>query len=520
MTQITQLLRRAVQTRPHAIASECEGRVRTWAEFEARAIALAAAFAELGYKPGDRIGILALNSDRYLEYFFGMAWGGFVFVPINTRLAPPEVVFWLTDSGCSALLIDDAFLPMLADVRAHTPELKHVVHVGDGPAPDGLLAYEALIAKGGRIEDAGMRCDDLAGIFYTGGTTGRSKGVMLSHRNIIANALLCVEEFRFSASTVWLHCGPMFHLADGAATFLVTAMGGKHVFLPRFDPAAFLDAIANYRVTQTLCVPTMLNMVVNHPAIATADISTLNGIYYGASPMPEAVIRRAFEVMPKVGFVQAYGQSEASPCMVFMPREYHTLSGPFAGKLKAAGRAGIACEVRIHDEDDNEVPRGTVGEIVGRGDNVMLGYWKQPEMTARTLRNGWLHTGDGGYMDEDGFLYVVDRVKDMIISGGENVYSAEVEQALYQHADVLECAVIGVPDEQWGERVHAIVRPKPGASPTPEGLIAHCKALIANYKCPRSVSFRDEPLPLSGAGKILKTELRKPFWAGKEKAVN
>ncbi len=520
MAQITQLLQRAVQTRGKGVATECDGRVRTWSEFQERAVALAAAMRDLGFKPGDRIGILALNTDRYLEYFFGMAWGGYTFVPINTRLAPPEVVFWLSDSGCTGLFIDDAFMPMLAEVGAAVPALRHVIHLGDGAAPDELTAYESLIAGGGRIDDAGHKDDDLAGIFYTGGTTGRSKGVMLSHRNFVFHAQMCAPEFRFTQDTVWLHAGPMFHLADGAATFLVTAVGGKHVFLPRFDPAVFLKTVAGQRVTDTLCVPTMVNMVVHHPDLAKTDMSTLKTVIYGASPMPEAVIRRAFEVLPDVGFVQAYGQSEASPCMVYMPREYHVLEGPNAGRLKAAGRSGIACEVRIFDENDNEVSRGTVGEIVGRGDNVMLGYWQQPELSAKTLRNGWLHTGDGGYMDEDGFVYVVDRVKDMIISGGENVYSAEVEQALYQHADVAECAVIGVPDERWGERVHAIVRVKPGTAPTSDAIIAHCKALIANYKCPRSVDFRDDPLPLSGAGKILKTELRKPYWAGKERSVN
>ena len=520
MAQITQLLRRAVQTRGKAVATQCDGRVRTWEQFQDRAIALAGAMAARGLNPGDRVGILALNSDRYLEFFFAMAWGGFTFVPINTRLAPPEVVFWLTDSGVSALFIDDAFLPMLPDVRAQTPDLRHVVHIGDSGAPTGLIAYEALIAQGLPMADAGKGGDDLAGIFYTGGTTGRSKGVMLSHRNILGNAMLCAQEFRFTSETVWLHAGPMFHLADGAATFLVTAAGGRHVFVPRFDPGQFLKSVEHHRVTDTLCVPTMVNMIVNHPDLPKTDMSSLRTIIYGASPMPEAVIRHAFAVLPDVGFIQAYGQSEASPCMVLMPREYHVLDGPKAGRLKSAGRAGYNCEVRVHDEDDNEVPRGTVGEIVGRGDNVMLGYWGQPELTARTLRNSWLHTGDGGYMDDDGFLFVVDRVKDMIISGGENVYSAEVEQALYQHGDVAECAVIGVPDEQWGERVHAIVRTKAGATTNADAIIAHCRTLIANYKCPRSVDFRDEPLPLSGAGKILKTELRKPYWADQDRSVN
>jgi long-chain acyl-CoA synthetase len=509
-----------VQTRPLGTATDCEGRIHDWRTFEQRVSALAGALAGLGYKPGDRIGMLALNSDRYLEYFFAMAWGGFAFVPINTRLATPEIAFWLTDSGCTGLFIDDTFLPVLGDLRGHAPDLRHVIRVGSGAAAAGLHAFDDLVTKGPRIADAGHKGDDLAGIFYTGGTTGRSKGVMLSHRNICANALLCAPEFRFDEGTVWLHAGPMFHLADGAATFLVSACGGKHVFIPRFDPGVFLEAVARHRATDTLCVPTMLNMVVHHPAVAATDTSSLGTIIYGASPMPEAVIRRAFEVMPHTRFIQAYGQSEAAPCMTFLPRDYHVIEGPKAGRLKSAGRAALGCDVRIHDADDNEVARGTVGEIVGRGDNVMLGYWKQPDLTARTLRNGWLHTGDGGRMDDDGFLFVVDRVKDMIVSGGENVYSAEVEQALYQHPDVAECAVIGIPDTQWGESVHAIVRPKPGATPTAAALIAHCKTLIANYKCPRSVDFRDEPLPLSGAGKILKTELRKAYWAGKERAVN
>jgi len=520
MVQITQLLRRAAQTRPNGVATEFEGRARIWREFEARVTKLAGAIGGLGLKPGDRVGMLALNCDSYLEYFFACAWGGFVFVPINTRLAPPEVVFWLEDSECSALFIDDNFLPMLAQVRPRTPGLRHVIRVGDGPAAEGLVAYEDLLESGTPVPDAGKGGDDLAGIFYTGGTTGRSKGVMLSHRNIIANALFCAAVFGFDADTVYLHAAPMFHLADGAATFLVTAMGGKHVFMQRFEPGQFLETIAKYRVTATLIVPTMVNMVVHHPSVETTDTTSLKIVLYGASPMPEAVIRRAFVALPYTGFIQAYGQSEASPCMTFLTPDYHTVEGPKAGKLKSAGRPALGFEIRIHDHNDEEVPRGTVGEICGRGDGVMLGYWRQPEMTAKTLRNGWLHTGDGGKMDEDGFVYVVDRVKDMIISGGENVYSAEVEQAIYQHPAVAECAVIGVPDERWGEAVHAVVRLKPGTSPSAGDIIAHCHGLIANYKCPRGVTFREEGLPLSGAGKILKTELRKPFWQGKEKAVN
>jgi long-chain acyl-CoA synthetase len=520
MPQITQFLRRALQVNPSGTATIFQQRSQDWTTFAARAARMADALSRLGFRPGDRIGILALNSDRYLESFFGLAWAGVVFVPINTRLAPPEMVFWLTDSGCTGLLIDDTFAPLLPKLLPETPDLRHVIHMDDGPSPDRLLSYEALIAGATPATDAGRRGQDLAGIFYTGGTTGRSKGVMLSHANILANAQNIQPATPISNRTRFIHAAPMFHLADGAMTFLVTAFGGTHTFLPRFDPSAFLQMVELHGITTTLIVPTMINMLVHHPEVTQRDLSSLCGFIYGASPMPEAVIKRAMQVMPHVQFTQAYGQSEASPLMTLMPPEYHVFDGPNAGRIKSAGRAALGCELRILDENDNEVPPNTVGEICGRGPMVMLGYWQQPELTAHTLRNGWLHTGDGGYLDEEGFLYVVDRMKDMIVSGGENVYSAEVEEALYAHPAVAECAVIGVPDEIWGERVHAVVRLKPGASASDKELIAACHERIANYKCPRSVTIQSEPLPISGAGKILKAELRKPYWAGREKRVN
>lgn len=278
--------------------------------------------------------------------------------------------------------------------------------------------------------------------------------------------------------------------------------------------------VETHKITHLLLVPTMITMMVHHPEVGKHDLSSVERLLFGASPMPEAVLHRASEIMPATQFVHLYGQSEASPVLTMLDPRYTCFEGPYAGRVKSAGRAVLDCSIRIHDVDDNEVPRGTIGEICARGSMVMLGYWKQPELTAQTLRNGWLHTGDGGYMDDEGFIFIVDRVKDMIISGGENVYSAETEEALYNHPAVAECAVIGVPDDTWGERVHAIVRLKPGMRATGEALIVHCHTLIANYKCPRSVDLRDEPLPLSGAGKILKTELRKPFWEDKGKRVN
>ena len=520
MSQISQLLRRGVQGAPRRIATDHLDRARTWEAFGDRVARLAGALARLGVTRGERVGVLALNSDRYLETLFACPWGGFVLVPINTRLAAPEMAFWLADSQCSALLVDEHFAGVAQSLRGNLPDLRKMIFLGEGAPPPGMFDYEALIAGAAPAPDVGAGGDDLAALFYTGGTTGRSKGVMLSHRNIVANVLNTAQAFAGDEDTVYVHAAPMFHAADNAVNFVVTAVGGKHLFMPRFDAGQFLALVAEKKATATLIVPTMINMVVSHPDIERYDTRSLSRVLYGASPMPEAVIRRAVQALPNTRFVQAYGQSEAAPCMSFLDADRHVFEGPKAGKIKSAGRPAMGCEMVILDADDQEAPRGEVGEICGRGDNVMLGYWRQPEMTQKALRGGWLHTGDGGYMDEDGFIYVVDRMKDMIVSGGENVYSAEVEQALYQHPCVAECAIIGVPDPKWGEAVHAVVRLKPGAEATPETLIAHCHALIAGYKAPRSVSFRDEPLPLSGAGKILKTELRKPFWQGRDRAVN
>jgi long-chain acyl-CoA synthetase len=264
----------------------------------------------------------------------------------------------------------------------------------------------------------------------------------------------------------------------------------------------------------------MINMLVNHPDIGRFELSSLRHLAYGGSPMPEAVIRKTLEVLPHVRLTQAYGQSEASPCLTINPHEYHAFSGPRAGKVRSAGRAVYGIQLRILDIDGNEVERGKVGEICARGDIVMLGYWNKPQQSAEALRGGWLHTGDLGTMDEEGFVFVVDRLKDMIITGGENVYSVEVEQAIYQHPAVAECAVIGIPDDTWGEAIHAVVRLREGRSIAAHDLIGHCHDLIAGYKCPRSIEFRTLPLPVSGAGKILKSELRKPYWLGKARAVN
>ena len=517
---LTQSLKRAVQVDGDGLATVCAGRERTWSETGTRIAKLAGALRGLGLQDGKRAAILALNSDRYFEYFYAVPWAGGVFVPINTRLAPPEIAFWLNDSGSEILFVDDAFLAPLAALEGQLETVRQVIYLGDGGTPEGMVDYERILAAAAPVEDALRGYDDLAGLFYTGGTTGRAKGVMLSHRNLVCNALNVIPALDFKQGAKWLHAAPMFHIADGVAVFGMTMVAGRHVFIPSFTPEASLEAIQQHRITNGLFVPTMVNMLVNHPDIGAYDLSSLKSIVYGASPMPEAVVLKAMEVMPDCDFSHAYGQTECAPLVTMTGPEYHVLEGPNAGKYKSAGRAVLGVEVRIVDQDDNEVPRGTVGEICVRGPNVMLGYWNQPELTAATVRDGWMYSGDGGYMAEDGFVYVVDRMKDMIISGGENVYSAEVENAVYQHPAVAECAVIGIPDQRWGEAVHAIVRLKDGAAASAEQLIGHCHTLIAGFNCPRSVAFRAQPLPLSGAGKILKTELRQPYWAGHEKQVH
>ncbi len=522
---LTQGLKRSAQingnrTSTCILGSDGQERRRTWGETADRTARLAGAMRKLGLETGDRAAILALNSDRYFEFFYATAWAGGVFVPINIRLAAPEVEHWLNDLEARLLFIDAQFAPMLQKLEGKIPHVEEIVYLDDGPVPEGMHGYEAILQAGDPVPDAERGYEDLAGLFYTGGTTGRSKGVMLSHRNLIFNSFNTMAVFNYEPGARYLHAPPMFHIADCVAVFGYTQMGGAHYFIPAFNPKATLDAIQRWGITDTLLVPTMVNMTVNHPAVADYDLSSFRRLAYGASPMPEAVILRAMEVMPSVKFYHAYGQTECAPLTSTNGPESHVFEGPLAYKFRSVGRSAPGVEVQIRDANDREVPRGTVGEICVRGANVMQGYWRQPELTAEALRGGWMHSGDGGYMDEDGYIYVVDRMKDMIITGGENVYSAEVESAVQMFPAVAECAVIGIPHEKWGEQVHAIVRLKEGGQATAEDIIAHAHTQIAGFKCPRSVDFVTEPLPLSGAGKILKTALREPYWDGRKKQVN
>ncbi|AYC32750.1 long-chain-fatty-acid--CoA ligase [Pseudomonas cavernae] len=516
---LTQGLHRMLQQQPNALATVFRDRRRTYAELADRVARLAGALQSLGMQTGDRVGLLGLNSDRFLEYFLATWWGGGVVNPVNIRWSVPEIVYSLDDCDTRILLIDDTFLHMAEGIASSCKAKPLLVHIGDGPTPQGMLSYEQLIRDAAPVDDAFRGGDDLASIMYTGGTTGWPKGVMQSHMNLWSAAVARIADVPVPADALTLHIAPMFHLAALSRVILISLIGLPSIFIPAFDALDVMQAIERERVTDTLIVPTMLQALIMHPDFAKHDLGSLRRLTYGASPIAVPLLELALKALPNVEFTQGYGMTEAAPPITANGPENHSAEAIANGRLRSAGRPGLGVTVRIVDENDNEVPRGTVGEVVVRGPNIMLGYWNKPEETAQALRGGWMHTGDGAYMDEDGYIYIVDRIKDMIVSGGENVYSGEVESAIARHPAVLMCAVIGIPSEQWGEAVHAVVVCKPGIELAEDEVRAHCRESIAGYKCPKSVEFRSE-LPLSGAGKILKKDLREPYWAGKARSVN
>jgi long-chain acyl-CoA synthetase len=517
---ITQGLHRHLQSRPDAVAIRAEGRSFTYSQYGDRVARLAGALRHLGVQSNDRVAMLAFNCQRYVEYFLAVPWADGVLNPVNFRWSAAEIIYSLDDSETTILIVDDHHKELGARILAQAKTLRLVIYAGDGETPQGMLDYEALIAASEPIEDARRGGDQLLGIFYTGGTTGFPKGVMLSHNNITFTVMNALMHGRCGANAVFLHSMPMFHLADFTATVALFFSGGTHVVLQSFTPKAALEAIDQHKVTEILLAPTMIQMLLDgYQSQAQAlDVGSLQRVCYGASSITPALLDRARSVFINAGFTQNYGMTELAPTATTLGVEFHTAEGQASGKMYSAGLPAACVEIRIVDAEDHEVPRGTVGEIIVRGPNVMLGYWKKPEATAEALRGGWMHTGDGGYMDTDGFVFVCDRLKDMVVSGGENIYSAEVETAIASHPAVAQSAVIGIPCKKWGETVHAVIILKPDCSVSGEEIISHCRQYIAGYKVPRSIEFRDA-LPLTSVGKVLKTELRKPFWENQSRGV-
>jgi long-chain acyl-CoA synthetase len=493
MTSIISPLRRAAQVGADRSAITC-GRERfTYRETWDRCQRLLAGLRKRGLGHGDRVAVIGPNCHRYLELYLAVPGAGMVLVPLNARHTDAELAYALDDSGAKIVFT-------ARDLSGLTTGIDRI-DLADG--------YEALLAGAEPVDIPDQDFDStLAGLFYTGGTTGASKGVMLTHRNLIANTFHFGMCWPFTPDTTWLIAAPLFHAAGSIAVLATVWNSGHHVVLPSFDAGAALDLIERHAVTSTLVVPTMLAAMTEEQFRRPRDVSTLGYIAHGGSPCAVETLRRAHQAFPNAQLLHVYGATETSPIATLLAREERLLD---TDRARSCGQAAVGVDVTVIDDFGRPVPAGVVGQVVVRGHNVMAGYWNKPVETAAALVDGGYRTGDLGYQDEDGYLFLVDRAKDMIVTGGENVYSTEVEDALYLHPAVLEAAVYSIPDSRWGEAVHATVVPR---WPVGEDeLIHHCRKLIAGYKLPRSIEIRSEPLPKSGAGKILKRELRAHFWS-------
>ena len=482
----------------------------TWSGHMDRVTRLAAVLRDLGIGKGDRFGIVCRNTRRQFELLHAGYWSGAVPVPVNYRLAPPEIGFVLGDAGVARLFLEDAFAGLLRQ-EPLAPWRRGAVGVAGGGEPAPVPRLDDLIDSASPWEGHGSGEDEDAVLFYTGGTTGRSKGVRLSHRNVFANGMQCAVAMKMTAADVYLHVAPMFHSADLLGTGY-TLVGAAHAFLPAFAPGDLLRAIQDRGATSVMMAPTMIILTLQDAGLAGYDVSSLDRLFYGSSPMAVEWIRRTMEAFPGVKVQQGYGLTETSPILTTLDEEVHAAAMETGrhGILSSVGRPVAGVDMRVVGDDGEELPPGGVGEVAVRGPNVTTGYLNRPEENRQAFRDGWFGTGDVGRMDENGFLFLLDRKKDVIITGGENVYSSEVEAVLYQHEDVHECAVVGVPDERFGEALFAVVVPRPGAVLEEDDIVGHCRGRIGGYKIPRRMAFV-EALPKSAMGKILKTELRKTY---------
>ena len=509
----------AAERHPERVAFTFEGRATTFAAFDAHSDRVAAALSAAGIRPGERIAYVGKNSDVYFELLYGAIKAGVVMVPVNWRLAGPEIAVIVDDSEARLLLVGPEFFHIVQAQLAAMPRVQSLIATEGGHPtwPDFAAWRDAAPAQHPAHTPS---LGDVAVQLYTSGTTGRPKGVMLSH----ANFLNSIREGERDPApwTKWrdgdaaIQAMPVSHIS-GTGWGIITVHHAATCHIQRqFDIEQTLDMILRDRVSKIFLVPAALQFLARHPRARGADFSAIREMGYGASPIPLALLRECMDVMG-CGFVQFYGMTETTGTIVALPPEDHVREG--SPRMRAAGKPLPWVEIRVVDAEGHDVPTGQVGEIITRSAANMLGYWKRPEETARTIRDGWLYTGDAGYLDADGYVFIHDRVKDMIISGGENVYPAEVESALSEHPAIAEVAVIGVPDEKWGEAVKAVIVLRPGAALTQDELIAWARARIAGFKTPRSVDFADM-LPRNASGKLLKRELRAPYWEGRTRQVS
>jgi len=489
-------LGRAARYFPERTAIGSDGRRSTFRQLHERVAGIVAALSQHGFKSGDRLALLLPNEPEYLELIYACAWLGVIVVPVNSRLSVAEIDHILDDSSPRGI-VRHSSLP------APTVQLPW----------QRVLDIEPLDAAGASFPDPIYDPDAILALIYTSGTTGRPKGVVVSHANILAD----IDHMNYwlpqQDGGVHLHAAPIFHILDFPFIFAAPAFGTCQITIPKFTAASFCETVSRERVSRTVLVPTMINLLVHSPELERFDLSSLETVAYGGSPMAPELVRRTREVLPAAKLIQGYGLTETG-FLTSLNDQEHT-----PGRLMSCGRNCPGIDLRVVDGAGNEVEAGQRGELVVRGGNVMRGYWHNPEGTRGVFQNGMFRTGDIGYRDDDGYFYILDRSKDMIVTGGENVYSGEVEAIIYQHSAVLEAAVFGIPDPQWGEVVAASVVRKPGRALDAAELIEHCRRFLAHYKIPRRVKFSDTELPKGGSGKILKTRLRDRFWADQNRAV-
>lgn len=507
--------RKGARIYPEREALVFEGQRFTYKQMDDRVNRLANAILNQGYKKGDRLVILAENTHKYFEIYFAAGKTGLSVTPLNFRLSNDELIHIVNDSEATTFFVGEGYEDRLNTLKDKLPSIMTWIALDQDFV--GYQNYEDLLRNSSNIDpQIDVDENDLAILMYTGGTTGLPKGVMLSHRNLLTSAFGCILINEFTRNDATCFILPLFHIALWPA-LCILMVGGKVVILRRVELLEILQTIQDEKCTHINMVPTVLGWLLNHPDIDKFDLSSLRLLGYAGSPIAPEVLKKAIDKFGNI-CAQGYGLTEAAPLVTFLRPEDHVLDGPRSKLLASAGREGATVEAMVVDENDRPVKVGEVGEIVARGKNIMMGYWKNPELTQKTLRNGWLHTGDMGTMDEDGYIYLSDRKADMIVTGGENVYPKETEDVLYEHPAILECAVVSAPDDRWGEQVVAVVVIKQGQSVSEGELIKHCRDKLAGYKCPKTIEIW-ESLPKTTVGKILRKDVKKHFWEGHERTI-
>lgn len=515
-----ELLASTARSMPARVAWIWEGRERTYGESDARANAFARALTARGLAVGERVAVLLDNCPEVLETMFGCWKAGLVVVPLNARFTAAEIAYHVADAGARALVVGASQAGLLAPRDATVPGVEYIFQLGGALAPGHVDWEHELARHGGEpYECAPVTADDVAWIAYTSGTTGRAKGAMLTHGVLVFEVLgMLADFFPLTPDHVGMHAAPLTH-GSGHVSLVLIAKGCRQVILAPsgFEVERFLDQVERHRVNALFLVPTIIKLIVDHPRVHDYDLSSLRWVFYGGSPMYVEDLVRARHCLGNI-FIQGFGQTESPMTGTYLPAAEHELEGPHAGRLQSCGRARTGIQVRILDPDDRPVASGTVGEICIRGGSVMRGYWQRPAETAEVLRNGWLHTGDLGYMDADGYVYILDRSKDMVISGGLNIYPREIEELLLAHPAVAEACAFGIPDPKWGEALIAHVVPRPGHAVDAAALIAWIATRAAPYKKPKQIHLVAE-LAKTTYGKIDKKAIRAPYWAGRSRQV-